>query len=64
MKRLFRFMNRKFNGLYKEEDYNHLLSRLDRDRNDKLTIEEFCEAFYPSDFITDSMRKNNYKDDF
>ena len=45
-------MNKKCSGYYEKDDFIHLLSRFDKDCNYKLTIDEFCTAVFPSDFIS------------
>lgn len=57
-------MGKKCNGLYKEEDFTFFLARFDRDRNDTITIEEFCDTLFPSDFITEGIRKNQNQGSF
>ena len=47
---MFLFMEKHFKEYYQLEDYVHLQNRFDSDRNYKLTIDEFCNLIFPTDF--------------
>ncbi len=54
---LFNFIEVISNGKYeKDGDYDHFLVRFDKDKNERISIDEFCNAVMPSDFLTINMQ--------
>lgn len=39
-------------GQFNEDMFKFLLVRFDKDENDVITMDEFCNSIFPSDFLS------------